>query len=56
MGGGSSDAAATLLLANAAWKVGFSRKQLLPLATQLGSDVPVFPQTTEQPFAGDAAS
>ncbi len=42
MGGGSSDAAATLLLANAAWKVGYSRKQLLPLATQLGSDVPFF--------------
>jgi len=42
MGGGSSDAAAALLLANAAWKVGLSREQLLPLATQLGSDVPFF--------------
>ncbi len=42
MGGGSSDAAATLMLANAAWKIGYSQQQLMPLAAQLGSDVPFF--------------
>jgi len=42
MGGGSSDAAAALLLANVAWRIGYSRRQLLPLAAQLGSDVPFF--------------
>lgn len=42
MGGGSSDAAATLLLANAAWKLNYSIEQLHPLAEQLGSDVPFF--------------
>ncbi len=42
MGGGSSDAAATLLLANAAWDIGYSQEQLMPLAAQLGSDVPFF--------------
>ncbi|NOZ38867.1 MAG: 4-(cytidine 5'-diphospho)-2-C-methyl-D-erythritol kinase [Planctomycetes bacterium] len=42
MGGGSSDAAATLMLANAAWEIGYSQSQLMPLAAQLGSDVPFF--------------
>ncbi len=42
MGGGSSDAAAALKLANAAWGIGYSQEQLLPLAAQLGSDVPFF--------------
>ena len=42
MGGGSSDAAAALLLANVAWKIGYSQEQLMPLAAQLGSDVPFF--------------
>ncbi len=42
LGGGSSDAAATLLLANQAWKIGYSHRQLMPLAAQLGSDVPFF--------------
>ncbi len=44
MGGGSSDAAATLQLANAAWQTGFSPAQLRELATELGSDVPYFLQ------------
>ncbi len=42
MGGGSSDAAAALMLANTSWKIGYSQEQLLPLAAQLGSDVPFF--------------
>ncbi len=42
MGGGSSDAAATLQLANAAWGIDYTHQQLMPLAAQLGSDVPFF--------------
>jgi 4-diphosphocytidyl-2-C-methyl-D-erythritol kinase len=42
LGGGSSDAAAALLLANAAWKLDYPRARLAGLAAQLGSDVPFF--------------
>jgi len=42
LGGGSSDAAAALLLANAAWGIGYSRRRLAELAAELGSDVPFF--------------
>lgn len=42
LGGGSSDAAAALALANHAWQLGYTRSQLLPLAEQLGTDVPFF--------------
>lgn len=42
LGGGSSDAAATLQGLNQFWGLGFSRERLLPLASRLGSDVPFF--------------
>ncbi len=42
MGGGSSDAAAALRLANRAWKIRWSDKRLADLAAELGSDVPFF--------------
>jgi 4-diphosphocytidyl-2-C-methyl-D-erythritol kinase len=42
LGGGSSDAAATLAAANAAWGVGWSAAQLARLGAELGSDVPLF--------------
>ena len=42
LGGGSSDAAAALVAANAVWKVGWSRQRLGQLAAELGSDVPFF--------------
>lgn len=42
LAGGSSDAAAALLLANAGWQLGFSNDQLRELAAELGSDVPFF--------------
>lgn len=42
LGGGSSDAAATLLAANAAWQLGWSREQLADVGAELGSDVPLF--------------
>ncbi|CAN5121837.1 4-(cytidine 5'-diphospho)-2-C-methyl-D-erythritol kinase [soil metagenome] len=40
MGGGSADAAATLLACDALWGTDLSRDELLELAAQLGSDVP----------------
>jgi 4-diphosphocytidyl-2-C-methyl-D-erythritol kinase len=42
LGGASSDAAAALVAANAAWKLGWSRRKLTRLAASLGSDVPFF--------------
>jgi 4-diphosphocytidyl-2-C-methyl-D-erythritol kinase len=42
LGGGSSDAAATLLGLNALLGLGWQKKELIPLAAQLGSDVPFF--------------
>lgn len=40
MGGGSADAAATLLACDSLWGTELSREDLLALATKLGSDVP----------------
>jgi len=42
LGGGSSDAAAARVLANAAWGLDYSRDELSRLAAQLGSDIPFF--------------
>lgn len=42
LGGGSSDAATTLLALNRLWNTGLSRARLLELALRLGADVPVF--------------
>ena len=42
LGGGSSDAAATLVALNELWGLGLSREELTPLAASLGSDVPFF--------------
>jgi 4-diphosphocytidyl-2-C-methyl-D-erythritol kinase len=42
LGGGSSDAATTLLALNRLWRAGLSRQRLLALALELGADVPVF--------------
>ena len=42
LGGGSSDAAATLLGLNRLWSLGMSREELLPLASEIGSDVAFF--------------
>lgn len=40
MGGGSADAAATLVACDELWGTGLGRAGLLPLAAQLGADVP----------------
>ncbi len=42
LGGGSSDAATTLVALNKLWDVGFSAERLSELGIQLGADVPVF--------------
>jgi len=44
LGGGSSDAATTLVALNALWKIGLSLTALAQLGLQLGADVPVFVQ------------
>ena len=42
MGGGSSDAATTLIALNRLWNTGLDRQQLADLALELGADVPFF--------------
>lgn len=42
LGGGSSDAATTLLALNRLWKLELSRERLMQLGLTLGADVPVF--------------
>ena len=42
MGGGSSDAASTLLSLNRLWNLGWTRGQLAAIGLQLGADVPFF--------------
>ncbi len=42
LGGGSSDAATTLIALNRLWGTGLSRGDLMKLALPLGADVPVF--------------
>jgi len=42
LGGGSSDAATTLIALNRLWETGLDRRALMALALPLGADVPVF--------------
>ena len=42
LGGGSSDAATTLLVLNKLWGINFSNEKLMQLGLKLGADVPVF--------------
>jgi 4-diphosphocytidyl-2-C-methyl-D-erythritol kinase len=42
LGGGSSDAATTLIVLNKLWNINYSVEKLMELGLQLGADVPVF--------------
>lgn len=42
LGGGSSDAATTLIALNHLWQLGLDRERLMQLGLQLGADVPFF--------------
>lgn len=42
LGGGSSDAATTLVALNALWQLGLDKKSLMEIGLTLGADVPVF--------------
>lgn len=42
LGGGSSDAAVTLMALNRLWRLGLSLEQLMELGARIGSDVPFF--------------
>lgn len=42
LGGGSSDAAATLRALNELWELGLPRERLMQIGLELGADVPVF--------------
>jgi 4-diphosphocytidyl-2-C-methyl-D-erythritol kinase len=42
LGGGSSDAATTMLALNTLWQLGFSLEELANIGVKLGADVPVF--------------
>ena len=42
LGGGSSDAATTLVVLNRLWKLGLTKERLMHLGLELGADVPVF--------------
>lgn len=46
LGGGSSDAATTLVALNRLWNLGFPTDELADLGTTLGADVPVFVRGT----------
>lgn len=56
IGGGSSNAATTLVALNHLWGCGYSRTQLQQLGLQLGADVPVFvfAQTASAEGVGEA--
>ncbi|NCT92341.1 4-(cytidine 5'-diphospho)-2-C-methyl-D-erythritol kinase [Cellulomonas sp. APG4] len=58
MGGGSADAAATLVACDALWRTGMSRAELTELGAQLGADVPfaLAGQTAVGRGRGDALS
>ncbi|MDX8402935.1 MAG: 4-(cytidine 5'-diphospho)-2-C-methyl-D-erythritol kinase [Mariprofundaceae bacterium] len=42
LGGGSSDAATALMVANSYWKLGLSTEELMTFSTHFGADIPCF--------------
>ena len=56
MGGGSSDAATTLIALNRLWGLDWPREKLMALACQLGADVPFFLGPGQRPSSRASAS
>ncbi len=56
LGGGSSDAATTLMVLNHLWQAGLSREELMALGLPLGADIPffIFGQTAFAEGVGEA--
>ena len=56
LGGGSSDAATTLMALNKLWNVGLSKEELMALGLPLGADIPffIFGQTAFAEGVGEA--
>lgn len=56
LGGGSSDAATTLMALNKLWQVGLTREELMALGLPLGADIPffIFGQTAFAEGVGEA--
>ena len=56
LGGGSSDAATALMVANHLWQAGLSRAELMALGLPLGADIPffIFGQTAFAEGVGEA--
>ena len=52
LGGASGNAAAALLVANRAWRIGWSREKLATVAAELGSDIPFFLSCEPAVFCG----
>ena len=42
LGGGSSDAASTIIMLNKLWKMSLSLEQMLDIGRRIGADVPFF--------------
>lgn len=54
LGGGSSDAAAAIAGLNAVWGLNRSTAELIPVAAEVGSDVPAFLMVSREPTASAA--
>ena len=56
LGGGSSDAATTLMVLNHLWQAGLSREELMAMGLPLGADIPffIFGQTAFAEGVGEA--
>lgn len=52
LGGGSSNAATTLMILNKIWELGLKKKELIELGRKIGTDIPFFISTAGENGAG----